>query len=61
VDPDANIEEQLKLAERINDPNRTWSNEDACRLAELVVALDEWLADGNFVPGRWRHGRGYQK
>jgi hypothetical protein len=27
---------------------------DATRLAELVLALDEWIRKGGFLPTRWR-------
>ncbi len=49
MDPDANWEEQKKLAARIND-DRDWVKDDARRLAELVLALDEWLKKGGFPP-----------
>lgn len=62
MDPDANLQEQRELAGTIiahgeeqipqgSDPGDTTL--DAYRLAELVEALDEWLAVGGFAPKRW--------
>ena len=42
MDPNANLLEQLRLA----------SNQGG-RLAELVIALDDWIARGGFLPTRW--------
>lgn len=56
MDPDANLEEQLVLADillknrRCDVEERT---ENAQRLAELVVALDEWMRKGGFMPLKW--------
>ena len=51
MDPNANLAEQLAIADRIaNDhPNPG----DAERLAELSLALDSWIRAGGFVPERW--------
>jgi hypothetical protein len=49
--PDANLEQQLQLAIRIVETGE--SNGEAYRLAELVLALDEWLLKGGFRPARW--------
>lgn len=59
MDPSANLAEQLRLAERLEDPNKDpWYREhgmpgDAARLAELVLALDQWIRRGGGVPDRW--------
>jgi len=54
MDPDANMCEQLSLAKLIvNDPYHICPG-DFCRLAELVLALDEWIQNGGFLPRRWR-------
>ena len=56
MDPDANLKEQLELAECINlcqDRGEKCSQVDAARLAELVVALNEWLLTGGFLPQPW--------
>jgi len=65
MDPDANIREQVELAERIQrridsehqgvaGPALQGVIDDADRLAELVIALDGWVARGGFLPQRWR-------
>jgi hypothetical protein len=55
MDPKSNLQEQLRIAAHIvwavdNDrwiePDQT----DAARLAELVIALDEWRRKGGFDP-----------
>ncbi len=67
MDPNANLREQLQLA---RDIQTTWDHcgEDgnlsleqinhvadaANRLAELVLALNEWIARGGFLPDQWR-------
>lgn len=62
MDPNANLEEQLKLALQIlgiddgTDPHDV--AEAVMRLAELVIALDEWLRRGGFLPDVWSKGRG---
>jgi hypothetical protein len=53
MDPDANLKEQLRLAERLLS-EETPDNDDVTRLAELVVALDDWLAGGGFLPKGWK-------
>lgn len=58
MDPDANLKEQLEIARRIQED---WDTDerlpdpgDAQRLAELVIALDEWRRKGGFLPQRWQ-------
>jgi hypothetical protein len=68
MDPDANLEEQLRIVSRLmeNDYTRYGSMVestsaracDADRLADLVLALDEWLEKGGFLPRRWSKNRG---
>lgn len=64
MDPNANLEEQRRIAARILQ----WTVEDAedgagelhadaCRLAELVEALDGWLSKQGFLPSDWAKGR----
>jgi hypothetical protein len=65
MDPDANLEAQLRLAKQVlaywkAGPDRAGTGggpklsvEDAYRLAALVLALDEWICNGGFVPDRW--------
>jgi hypothetical protein len=59
VDPDANLAEQLSLARQMLDAygdeaGNGIDQDDAARLADLVLALDEWLRNGGFQPGVWR-------
>lgn len=57
MNPNANIDEQVELAERILEEVRAgevFVDEDVARLAELVMALDRWLAKGGALPRRWR-------
>jgi hypothetical protein len=57
MDPNANLKEQLELAECINlcqDRGEKCSQVDAARLAELVVELNEWFLKGGFLPTSWR-------
>jgi hypothetical protein len=56
MDPDANLKEQLEISweffsEKVPFPE---SREKAERLAELVLALDEWLTNSGFLPARWK-------
>lgn len=50
MDPDANLEEQLRLVERLL---KKMDVHDALRLVELVEALDGWISNGGFLPKRW--------
>ena len=56
MDPDANLNEQREIAKRISDNDYSTAyapQPDAERLAELVLALDEWLSKGGFPPKVW--------
>ena len=62
MDPNANLTEQRALARDILvqlerreqlDPEDVFR--DCDRMAELVLALDEWLHRGGFLPARWQH------
>lgn len=71
MDPDANLQEQRALATRIGARSDGGMHDgrtgdlrhdvdqmhDALRLAELVLALDEWIAGGGFLPATWRVGQ----
>jgi hypothetical protein len=62
MDPNANVAEQVKLAREITEHPRTVETHSddpgeryslvhsAERLAELVLALDEWRGKGGFAP-----------
>ncbi len=57
MDPTANLVEQLKLAERINLSDSDNIIDDLSageRLAELVLALHEWMSKGGFPPEQWK-------
>lgn len=51
MDPTANLKEQLELARETVDGSR---GPDMAQLAELVLALHEWLERGGAVPEQWR-------
>ncbi len=60
MDPTANLREQLALARSLIEQNDAEENDggtvdvvDATRLAELVVALDEWMRGGGALPAQW--------
>jgi hypothetical protein len=56
MDPDANLARQLELAQEIIDKIDDGDEsavDKACALAELVLALNEWLARGGFKPKAW--------
>ena len=56
MDPDANLQEQITLANGIIESAENETGEiilQAIRLAELVLALDEWLTRKGFPPERW--------
>lgn len=54
MDPTANLEEQLRIARKIlNDDEAGMAHPGDVRLAELVLSLDEWIAQGGFLPVPW--------
>lgn len=58
MDPNANLEELRTLAGSVaTDIDYIGREEDARRLAELVLALDGWLSKGGFLPSEWAKGR----
>ena len=61
MDPDENLKEQLALSKRIEkwferggEEHAAQIGDDAARLAELVLALDEWIRRGGFLPRAWK-------
>jgi len=52
MDPDANLEEQLSLAQSFVETG-DGDPEDLERLAELVLALHEWIQKGGALPSAW--------
>lgn len=61
MDPTANLKNQLELASRVVYLSENkGSDEDIAlmgyELAEYVIALDEWISKGGFLPKQWgRH------
>ena len=54
METNSNSAKQLRLAKRsINTDDPEIRNGAAIRLAELVLALDEWLYKGGFRPAAW--------
>jgi hypothetical protein len=53
MDPNANLEELRTLVALILSEDEH-EESDALRLAELVEALDGWIAGGGFLPAAWR-------
>lgn len=62
MDPNATLEEMLRLATDIQgqednapeDAENFIDSTDAARLAELVISLDHWIQNGGFLPKDWR-------
>lgn len=60
MDPTENLRKQLVLANKLvaEYHSRTTAvsqeEEDAYWLAEHVIALDEWISRGGFLPARWQ-------
>lgn len=70
MDPNTNLAEQLRIAlaiQQINDAadaDQVLTNAQqallvahAERLADLVLALNTWIAGGGFLPRAWQAGR----
>ncbi len=70
MDPNANLDEQILLAARLQQLGEVQGRrslteaeevelwDSSQRLAELVEALDHWLTGGGFLPQRWTDARG---
>ena len=57
MDPNVNLAEQLKLATSLVDTangDESLYRHNAFRLAELVLALDEWISRAGALPKRWK-------
>jgi hypothetical protein len=52
MDPNANLAEQLALANAIVEDDQP-SLEDVMRLAELIHDLNDWLTRGGALPRAW--------
>lgn len=54
MDPTANLARQIALAQRIVDAtNNDDIFYDTTALADLVLALHEWIAKGGHLPEQW--------
>jgi hypothetical protein len=56
MDPNANLKEQLELAASIHrkiDNEHVLNDDEAGRLADLVIALNDWITGGGFLPDTW--------
>lgn len=62
MDPNANLAEQVKLAEALVEGRHEGDSgaleESATGLAELVLALNDWMRGGGFPPDSWRRSGG---
>lgn len=60
MDPNANLKEQLKLARVLADRDASTGDlqDMGIELAELVLALNEWIINGGFLPLDWRKSNG---
>lgn len=60
MDPNANLDEQLRIAARLvaaSERGAKLDENDAERLADLVLALNDWLQGGGFLPRNWSKER----
>lgn len=59
MDPNQNLKMQLKLAQEILQYDSTISTplllSHGEQLAELVLAMHKWIAEGGFLPIDWSH------
>lgn len=57
MDPNANLDEQIRIARAVLDANEDEPMEDPegdlRRMCELVEALDSWIRRGGFLPKVW--------
>ena len=56
MDPNTNLAEQIELAAALQqawDSNELLDPGDVTRLADLVLALNEWIAKDGFLPTAW--------
>lgn len=54
MDPNACLDELLRLVAGFHDSEEELNPDDVERVAELLLALDGWLTGGGFLPARWR-------
>ena len=53
MDPDANLAAQHRIANRLVEQDVP-DPAEVLHLAELVIALDDWIKAGGFLPAAWR-------
>jgi hypothetical protein len=56
MDPTTNLRELLLIAKEIDETHHMtdeYTLQNGPRLAELVLALDEWIKKGGFMPAQW--------
>lgn len=54
MDPNANLQHLRSLAEQLIEPaDDTADSLLAAELAEHVLALNEWITNGGFLPAQW--------
>jgi hypothetical protein len=51
MDPNANLRRQIAIAHAVVHADA--DNPTLVELAELILALDEWIRRGGFLPSRW--------
>ena len=65
MDPDTNLYEQVQLAKKFVKQEQCGSSsvsmDDAVRLGELVIALNQWLQRGGVPPAVWHLERSKQR
>lgn len=56
MDPNENLREQLRIAAWIADADGGDPDVEfyANHLAQLVIALNDWISRGGFLPAAWR-------
>lgn len=56
MDPNFNLQAQLRLAAQLirEDDDVETAADKGAELAELVLALNEWITKGGFLPQTWR-------
>jgi len=59
MDPNTTLDAIRDITKKVENHPDDLTTDDLAQLAEYVVALDEWLSAGGFLPEQWeRAGRG---
>lgn len=53
MDPEKTLEIMLDRAQKV--ANEWNHNDNAYELAEAVIAMNDWLVNGGFLPKLWRN------